>query len=307
MNKIDNNLIDAIHDNIDSIEVVLRINMMCNQKCIFCFVDINSTNFFSFEDVKNQIIELKKIYNGKKIEFVITGGEPTINPDFIKIIEYLYNNGDYIRVQTNAVYFGNKSNFNKIIKYLDKIDFFISFHSSNEKIYNYITQTSGQFDLAVLGIKNLLKYNKVEINIVLNSLNINFLGNYFKFLGENFKNIGEFVLNISIMTNIYKYKQADKMLVNYTKIAEKINNSEDIIKKYNINIADSFGAPCDMPFCIGKKLFYFKDKVYTKSRIIGDRTKIENCKFCKYDNFCNGILKLYIEKFGSNEFIAIRD
>jgi hypothetical protein len=43
------------------------------------------------------------------------------------------------------------------------------------------------------------------------------------------------------MSNVYKYKYIDKLLVKYTDIVNIINTSENIIKKYNINIGADFG------------------------------------------------------------------
>ena len=84
-----------------------------------------------------------------------------------------------------------------------------------------------------------------------------------------------------------------------------MNESEDIIKYYNINISKSFWSPWELPFCIWNKLFYFEDIVYTNYRFIYDRKKLDVCKLCKYDLNCNWVLKLYVEKYWDSEFVPI--
>lgn len=294
------NLIDSIHENNDFIEVVLRITRACNQKCIFCFVDLDSSIFYTFEEVKREINNLQ--YFNKRMEFVLTWWEPTINPDFIKIVDYLYSLNSYIRVQTNAVYFSNKNNVEKIKKYSSNIDFFVSFHSSNEKIYNFLTGSRWQFDLAIKWIKNLLEFKEVEINIVLTSLNTNNLRSYFYFLWNNFSNqSNKLFINFSILTNIYKYSYSHKILVSFTEIIKNINACKKIIEYFNIWIRPSFGAPWEIPFCVWKELFYFKENTFYLSKSLSDRTFLNKCQLCKFKNNCNWLLRLYIEKFWDSE------
>jgi hypothetical protein len=65
-------MIDCISDNIDNVEVLMRINRVCNQKCIFCFVDLDNKTNFTFDEVVNEVEKIKLNYQNKKIEFVIT-------------------------------------------------------------------------------------------------------------------------------------------------------------------------------------------------------------------------------------------
>lgn len=298
-------LIDEIHENVNSIEAVLRINRVCNQKCLFCFAHIDQETNFLIDEVINEIKKIEKKYKWKNIEFVITWWEPTINPDFFKIIDYLYKRWKFIRLQTNAVFFWIDSNFEKIKPYLDKLDLFISFHSHNEKIYDYITQSKWQFPLAVKWIKNLMIASHIELNIVLNKLNIDYFFNYVDFLWKTFWDNWKYILNISMMTNMVKWNQIERLSLTYSKVIETVNKAEPVIKKHNISIAKAFWAPCDLPFCIWKKIFYFEDKVYTKTRTMSDRVKFDFCNDCLYNDYCNGIMDLYVEKYWNKEFTPI--
>jgi MoaA/NifB/PqqE/SkfB family radical SAM enzyme len=303
-------LLDWIHSYLKSKEVVLRITKYCNQSCIFCLTDIDNSTHISYEDILLEIDSIADKYKGDDLNFVITWGEPELHPDFFKIIDYLYNKNYYITIQTNAVILWNWDKFKQLEKYIDKLSFFISFHSSIESIYDIITWSKWQFSLAVKWIKNILNngnFIDLNINIVLNSFNIKFLKHYFSFIWKEFSSINNnFAINISLMTNIYKYNYAKKILVNYSDVVKWINDIEKIIQNYNIKIWNNFWWACDLPFCIAKKLFFYEEKLSNEYREIIDRVKLDSCKDCKYDKNCNGILKLYIEKFWDSEFIPIK-
>ncbi len=301
-------LLDWIHIFDNKKEVILRITKFCNQKCLFCFTEIDNKTEISYSDI---IFEIDEIINNNKdqiLDFVITWWEPTIHKNFIDIIDYIYNKNHFITIQSNLVNFStNKNLINNLIKYKSRISFFVSFHSHIEKIYDSITNTKWQFLYAKNGLKLFIEnFDNITINIVINAFNIKFLKDYFEFVWRELYSINTRIkLNLSVMSNVYKYKYIDKLLVKYTDIINIINSSEDIIKKYNIIIGSDFGWPCDLPYCMGNKLFYYKERLdfirEEQNRYI-DREKIDICSWCKYINNCSGILKLYLEKFWGEEF-----
>ncbi|MDD4151432.1 MAG: radical SAM protein [Candidatus Gracilibacteria bacterium] len=297
-------LIDGINEDETSVELILRINRICNQKCIFCFAHIDNVTFFSFDIIIETIEQILKKYNGKEISITISGGEPTLHKYFFNILDFCEKNNITILLQTNRVFFSSKNNVEKLKKY-KKIELFISFHSHKEKVYNAITY-SNTYKLAIKGIKNL--YNngiKLELNIVLNIFNYKYIAEYLLFVNNLFKS--KIKLNISIMASIKKYSYYNKILFKYSDVINKINSVEKIIKD-NIIISNVFGGECDFPFCIGEKLFYFKRESIGKNNFGKgfNRIKLEECKDCYYYNSCRGISTEYNNKFGFEEFKPIK-
>ena len=79
---------------------------LCNLTCKNCFMESSPTNdqlsYLSFEEFKNYIDEsMVKNYGTKEVGF--TGGEPFMNKDIIKMIEYSLKNGFNTLVLTNAM------------------------------------------------------------------------------------------------------------------------------------------------------------------------------------------------------------
>ena len=85
-------LIDWINEDETSVELIFRINRICNQKCVFCFTHIDNVTFFSFEIIVETIEQILKKYNWKKISITISWGEPTLHKDFFSILDFCDKN-----------------------------------------------------------------------------------------------------------------------------------------------------------------------------------------------------------------------
>lgn len=69
----------------------------CNLKCSFCDTDWSHTREMSYEDLNR---ELHKYPITSHV--VITGGEPTINPEFRTLCHFLRSKGYFVHVETNG-------------------------------------------------------------------------------------------------------------------------------------------------------------------------------------------------------------
>lgn len=159
----------------------------CNNRCIFCLDG-------DLKDKKNKTLaEIRKeLQEGIKegcTRLVLSGGEATIHPDFIKVVQLGKKLG-YTRVQviSNGRMFSYKNFVNDAVKGgLDEITF--SIHGHTKDLQDKLTGIDGTFEQVVKGIKNALKQNIiVNVDIVLNKMNV-----------EHFPEIIQFLLNLGIM------------------------------------------------------------------------------------------------------------
>lgn len=76
----------------------------CNFHCSYCdeFTHDNKSKHVSFEVAKNAIDKIVEKTQGKQIKINLTGGEPTVNPNIEKIIDYMYEQGIDVGVTTNG-------------------------------------------------------------------------------------------------------------------------------------------------------------------------------------------------------------
>ena len=283
-------------------EIVIRITEKCNLGCEYCFVD-HKKKYISEKNL-DYFFEMVRKTNLSGSILVFSGGEPTIHPKLIEYIHSAEKSNAKIRIQTNAVLFSKIELIDKLEK-IANVDFFVSLPSSNEYKYNNITN-SREFFRAVEGIRNISKEHKVIINHVLYKKNYEELGQLFELAIKEFnrENVEILISNIGL-TNKF---EADDKLEKYRKIISIIKNP---IEKYRskIKIGFTMSGGCSFPFCIlnslgiDKKENLFKANINIISTDLLERQfyKKKTCKQCKYDEYCQGFLKEYVELFGNDE------
>lgn len=124
----------------------------CNFKCGFCYnKTLNNQDDMNFEEsILPKLLSRKDFVD----HVIISGGEPTIDPDFDKIINLLYHNGFTIGIHTNG------SNPDIVERNIDKISYFgVDIKTSKVKYNNIVGIT---FDTKKLEetIKLILENNK---------------------------------------------------------------------------------------------------------------------------------------------------
>jgi|TARA_B100001971_G_C18240150_1_gene570217 cyclic pyranopterin phosphate synthase len=158
----------------------------CNYKCVFChnegqdkFVGSNF-EFLKFDDFKI-IIESLSDSGLKEVQF--SGGEPFMNPDTIKMIEWLNENTNLeIGCATNTQFFTDE-----IIQRLSKtsISLHIQFPTLDRSKFQLITKSDSYDNL----IQNLLKLKSEKVSFSLNYVlltpNISEFRNLLPFLFQN--------------------------------------------------------------------------------------------------------------------------
>ncbi len=90
------------HD-VNMMTVDWYLGKRCNFSCSYCadFIHDNYSDHLPFEKMKIFVDRLTEVY-GKGIHWSLTGGEPTINPDFLRLLEYLQDKKHDISICTNG-------------------------------------------------------------------------------------------------------------------------------------------------------------------------------------------------------------
>lgn len=81
--------------------VYFQITRRCNLGCSFCFMRAGSAGAHVPTQAIRRLADLMGHYG--LMEVRLTGGEPTMHPDFFTILEYFRENGVYVSVSTNGV------------------------------------------------------------------------------------------------------------------------------------------------------------------------------------------------------------
>lgn len=142
--------------------VYIRLNRVCNLSCSFCLAEKMSPGF-SEEQLKS-ILKILKSNGVKKAK--LTGGEPTLHPDFFRIIQYSIELGMDPVVYSNLCI--SEDIIDELIKY--PISVSTSIHG-NEKFHDQITK-KGAYKKTYDNILRLTSAHiPVSIHMVLMSKN----------------------------------------------------------------------------------------------------------------------------------------
>ena len=148
---------------------------LCNIACSNCYIESSPKNdrlvYLSFADVVEFLDELEEL-SGKTCEIGFTGGEPFLNPDFLKMLEECQRRDLSTMVLTNAM----KPLQNKIDGLLQlkkvfgakKIVFRVSIDHYNKDLHE-VERGAGTWDPMIKGLR-WLRDNKYTINVAGRSL-----------------------------------------------------------------------------------------------------------------------------------------
>ena len=279
----------------DKKTMFFAVNNTCNSKCRMCSIwkNKNKRNV-KFEDAKKALDMLKK----NKFKLVqITGGEPFLNPDIFRILEYAKRLGFSILVATNGSLITEES-AERIAKInVDQIS--VSFHHYDPKIFEKIENHKGIFDKAYNGIQHLRrKKAHVSALCTISKYNINDIEKILEFIeglnlytsfcipvtidNTSFALGGDDCVNLTrdelkdVVSRIIRMKEEGHKIINNTAYLKDVIDSLDGKSRYA---------------CYGGSKLWFMDwdlKVYP-CMSKGKGVRIEEAKFEDHPN-CNECL-----------------
>lgn len=273
----------------------LLITGKCNNRCVFCFSRKELLNInFKDKDLKGII---KDSYNSGAKILVLSGGEPTIHPNFLDLIAYAKTTGySSIRTISNGRMFAY-SKFAKKAKKLGLNEVTISIHSHIPIIQDELSGVEGSFNQALKGIENCKRENiNLKINIVVNRKNIKKIKETILFFYEKMgvKRISllrlmPFGLAWKNKSFLYYNKRDNKYLKEALECAKK-NNIELWINRFDLNLFRDYPEFVQNPYKfvneVESKIIEFEELV-TKNKEMYCYPK--RCPYCFLENFCKEI------------------
>ncbi|MBO4863975.1 MAG: radical SAM protein [Eubacterium sp.] len=120
----------------------LSLEEGCNLNCIYCFNKENrrkriNDNALSLDEIKSCLKQYKEL-GGQGV--VLTGGEPTLNKNFMTICSYAKDMGLIVSVITNGTYL-NSFDINDIVNNIDNLS--ISIDSVDDSEQKLLWKTNG--------------------------------------------------------------------------------------------------------------------------------------------------------------------
>ncbi|MGA2143335.1 MAG: radical SAM protein, partial [Brevinematales bacterium] len=238
----------------------LYVGKKCNAACLFCYYisEIGSENL-SFESIVNSL-EKYKINGIKSID--ITGGEPTIHKDIVKIVKTAVLMGfKDISIITNGIALKNEE-FVQSLADAGISTFIISIHGPNSEIHDKLTRRKGSFDAQMKAISYFIRNNiRFYVNTVVNIHNYSHLTEFADLLCSLNVNIDEVTFLILNPMNDAKNK-FNELSPRYSDIKDHLESAVNILKGKGFHPTWKFMPLCQAPGILGQTAnvyqFFFK-------------------------------------------------
>lgn len=241
---------------------IIEINDNCNLNCPVCFADSKGNFNLSFEKVK-EMIDLYIKCEGEPEALQISGGEPTLHPEIIKILEYAGKKGiKYPMLNTNGIKLADRDFAESISKTMKDNDMpygtpiiYLQFDGLDDEVYKKIRGTS-LFEKKMKSIENCREFgmNVILVPTIIKGINEHEIGRIIDlaFKDKNIKGV-----NFQPSTTIGRYDidSENNMRMTIPDVLKEIEiQSNGILsKKSFINI------PCPYPTCSMVSYIYRKE------------------------------------------------
>lgn len=198
----------------------IRLTRQCNMKCTYCNIQNTIRNDLSLKEWKNAVDIIKKL--GAK-EIVILGGEPTMYPNIVELIDYIVNESNLIcNLTTNAI-----DNFEIVKKLLDTGLNSLGVSIDNLDFKKSISPLKAKKGLDLI---NYLKKECINPSItnytVLNKSNVNSVIDLIEYMNDN-----------GISTYILPFHWGNEGTFDHRKNNERLAFiTDEDIEKYNYTI-----------------------------------------------------------------------
>ena len=274
----------------------------CNNNCLMC-TTVRPGYLKKDLGWTRKLIDLKKTIDGCNPNlrtFCFTGGEPTVRPDIIELVQYVLQKLPVTTVNliTNGRMLAYRDFTDKLIS-IGLKNYILPIHAHASGLHDFITQADGSFEQTKKGILNLLEYDTdLEIRIVIHALNYVYLKETVQFIVDTFgKNIRIVFLYFDITGTASLNR--NRLVVNQTKVVPYLENAVDFLVRESINI-----RIYHFPLCILKPSY----RRFAAWRTVSDKRLAipKQCRDCSSIDDCSGIWKTYAQLKGTKEFQAIK-
>lgn len=295
--------------------IYLAIWYKCNQKCLGCPCGLNDNKDMSL--TLEQITSFLEKYDPEEaICVTLSGGEPTLHPQFFEILEELKRRNIYVAILTNSEMFAKKDFADGFLKHisLDRTRIITTIHSSEKELHERQNGTKGSFDRTMSGLKYLF-FRGVNITVkhCITGVNYKNTADFIRFIDNEFHPSVDLQLFGIDYCGLSK-EEAASLYVPFYEMTPWLEAGLDTylelseFNKRRISIKN-------IPLCAVDP--YYWELLYKNNHEIGysgyadpshssngtddnSGTNSHNCELCCVREMCQGTYKSMVEYFGDD-------
>ena len=298
----------------------MAIWYQCNQRCTGCPISQNPNKHesMSYETILQKIDELQtSIHPGEKVSVTVSGGEPTLHPDFFRIMDLFKERGFFVTLLTNAERFSNRDFALEFLKHIDIRRFILvtTLHGSCAELHESQNLSVGSFIKSVEALQ-FLSFRGVQVSVkhCITGINYKDTEDFIRFVDENFHpsvDIQLWGIDYSGLTK----EQAKALYVPFSEIRSYLEAALDTyleIRSMNFRNITLNNIPlCAidpyywdlMPQNVDTNYLYstYLDPTTDRQYVTDDTAKLSNrCRSCDVNEYCQGAYRSLFEYFGDD-------
>ena len=256
----------------------------CNSNCIMC-PSSDYERKLDYGDRRDVIKDYISMLPHDLKNYVVTGGEPTMNPDlFLEIMKLLAERFPRAEglVLTNGRSLSILPFLEKMLEYCPPfLTFAIPLHGSTAALHDCITRSEGSYKQTMQGIRHLLNRGiSVEIRIVVTKINQADITDLCKLIASEFPNTFRVnFISLEVRGNCFTYKDEVYIEPRDSFLASKEGIRILISKGINVGLYN-------YPLCCIDSGYQFlsKDSIsHEKIRYAAE------CESCRLREYCGGL------------------
>lgn len=284
----------------------------CNQKCICCPCE-KDQRLKKVIEIKELQKEIDRMVEIGVTDVTVSGGEPTVYPNFFEVITYLVNKDLNIHILSNSEKFANIEFAKKFVETTrgKNVTVTTTFHSYKELEHEKQNGSKGSFNRSLNGLKFLDENNiQVSLKQCITSYNYKDLKNFIKFLTDNFSARAEIQFWGIDLCGMDE-KSARKYFVEFKEIKPYIEEALDYFESINTN-RNQLLTLNNLPLCMCDCYYwnYFtlpSNRYYIDYKDQEEHSFSQNfglpfiaCKSCNFAKYCKGTYLSVYDMFGNS-------
>lgn len=292
----------------------------CNQKCLGCPCGLNSNKDKSLS-VGQVASFLDNDNSEEEVCVTLSGGEPTLHPQFFEILDELKRRNISVVILTNSEMFAKKDFADSFLRHisLERTRIITTIHSSDRCVHERQNGVRGSFDRTINGLKYLfLRGLRVTVKHCVTGINYKNTADFIEFIDDEFHPSVDLQLFGMDYCGLSK-EEAASLFVPFYEMTPWLEAGLDTYLKLSEFNKRKISIK-NIPLCAVDP--YYWELMYKDNYEIGysgyvaplhssnyaddnSGTNSHNCEVCCVKGICQGTYKSMVEYFGDDAVRSI--
>ncbi len=297
------------------------IGYKCNHRCLFC-----PREYSDFEEMLPYDLLINNVENviekSNVQHLIVSGGEPTMHPDFLKFMDFLMKKPVFIALLTNGDNFSNTEFSDAFIRTVNpkKVQIVTAIHSIDSEKHDWVSGCKGSYERSIKGLLYLSKAGySIGIKFIVSKQNYQESELFVKDILDKFAGrVNIQFCGIDCAGNANQY--GEQAAINYQEARPYLEKAFDTFWEYQKKYPTCHLSVSEMPLCSVDpyywKLFVLKERSRTNAYSAPNYknndehltynagndcdTFFEKCHTCAVEKVCPGVWRTTGEILGED-------